>query len=72
MGKVKDWIIGMEEDATCMSLDEWIDKHSISNRSIYDRVRYGKKPPRIEGLLFPETESRKVFIPLMNFLHEEK
>ena len=72
MGKVKDWLIGMEEDATCMPLDEWIDKHSISNRGVYDRVRYGKKSPPIECLLFPETKSRKVLIPFMHFLNEEK
>jgi hypothetical protein len=72
MGTVKDWLIGMEEDAAYLPLDEWIDKHSISNRSVYDRVRHGKKSPPIECLLFPETKSRKVFIPFMHFLNEEK
>ena len=58
MGKVKDWIMGMEEDANCMSLYEWIDKHNISNRSVYDRARYEKNTLVIEGILFPETKER--------------
>ena len=38
MGKIKDGLIGMEEDATWMSREEWSDKHGTSNVDIYDRV----------------------------------
>mgnify|MGYP003152369146 FL=1 len=38
MGKLNDWLIGREEDATWMSREEWSDKHGTSNVDIYDRV----------------------------------
>ena len=38
MGKLNDWLIGREEDATWMSREEWSYKHGTSNVDIYDRV----------------------------------
>lgn len=38
MGKVKEWLMGMEEDAMTMDRDAWIEKHGESNVHIYDRV----------------------------------
>ena len=30
MGRVSDWLIEMEEDAFCMTRDEWTAKHGES------------------------------------------
>ena len=38
MGRVNDWLLGMEEDATCMTLDEWINKHGEWNKDVYEGV----------------------------------
>jgi len=38
MGKVKDWLMGMEEDAVWMSLDEFLDKHGRSNQDVYEAI----------------------------------
>ena len=39
MGKVKSWLMSMEEDATWMSRDGWAGKHGSSNLRIYDEVQ---------------------------------
>ena len=39
MGKVSDWLIGMEEDAAWMSRDSWAAKHGASNLRVYDEVQ---------------------------------
>ena len=56
MGRVKDWLMGMEEDATCMSLDEWISKHGEWNKTVYETVN-GEEDGRIFYDLF-EQENR--------------
>ena len=38
MGRVSDWIIGMEEDAAWMSKAVFVNVHGISNADIWDRV----------------------------------
>ena len=38
MGKVKDWLMGMEEDAVWMSRDEFLDKHGKSNQDVYEAI----------------------------------
>ena len=49
MGKVSDWLIGMEEDAAWMSRDSWAAKHGASNLRVYDEVQEdmtGQRSPR--------------------------
>ena len=41
MGRVKDWVIGMEEDASWMSRDSWAAKHGASNLTVYDEAQDG-------------------------------
>jgi hypothetical protein len=36
MGRVSDWILGMQEDAEWMSRDVFVRVHGISNVSVYD------------------------------------
>ena len=36
MGRVNDWVLGMEEDASWMSRDVFIRVHGISNVDVYD------------------------------------
>ena len=38
MGKVKDWLMYMEEDASWMSINEWLDKHGRSNEEVYETI----------------------------------
>ena len=47
MGKVKDWMIEMQEDAVDMSRDEWMEKHGESAVEIYNDVHRA-----IQGDLF--------------------
>jgi len=51
MGKVKNWLMGMEEDASYMSLDEWTDKHGEWNKMVYESVN-GEEEGRIFYDLF--------------------
>lgn len=39
MGRVKDWVIGMQEDAAWMSRDSWAAKHGAENLDLYDRTQ---------------------------------
>ena len=39
MGKVKAWLMDMEEDATHLSKDEWIRKHGQAREYIFDKVQ---------------------------------
>ena len=53
MGKVKDWLIGMQEDAMWMSRDSWAAKHGASNLRVYDEVQEemaGQRAPSPEML----------------------
>jgi|TARA_R110000851_G_C12645087_1_gene519503 hypothetical protein len=42
MGKVKDWMIEMQEDAADMSRDEWMTKHGETVVEVYDDFQNGK------------------------------
>ncbi len=39
MGRVNDWVIGMQEDAAWMSRDSWAAKHGAQNLDLYDRTQ---------------------------------
>ena len=39
MGKVKDWLIEMEEDASCMTREEWMTKHGETVVDVYDEFK---------------------------------
>ena len=39
MGRVKDWVIGMQEDATWMRRDSWAAEHGAHNLDVYDRTQ---------------------------------
>jgi len=39
MGKVSDWLIGMQEDAAWMSRDSWAAKNGAQNLRVYDEVQ---------------------------------
>ena len=39
MGRVKDWVIGMQEDAMWMSRDSWAAKNGAQNLQLYDAVQ---------------------------------
>tara|TARA_R100000988_G_scaffold94560_1_gene59366 strand:- start:279 stop:476 length:198 start_codon:yes stop_codon:yes gene_type:complete len=39
MGRVNDWVIGMQEDAAWMSRDSWAAKHGAENLDLYDRTQ---------------------------------
>ena len=41
MSKTGQWVLGMQEDATCMSRESWAAKHGSSNLSLYDEVQEG-------------------------------
>jgi len=47
MGKVKSWLMGMEEDATWMSRDSWAAEHGAMNLQVYDDVQ-GRMADSIE------------------------
>jgi hypothetical protein len=36
MGKMKDWIIRMEEDASLLTRSEWIKVHGAEHAVVYD------------------------------------
>ena len=39
MGKVSDWLIEMEEDASYMTRQEFIDKHGETVSEMYDELQ---------------------------------
>ena len=39
MGTVSDWLIEMEEDASYMTRQEFIDKHSEAVAEVYDEMQ---------------------------------
>ena len=41
MGKVKEWLMKLEEDAAEMTRDEFIAKHGEYQMDIWDRVNEG-------------------------------
>lgn len=42
MGRVKDWLIGMEEDAIDMTREEWITNYGVDYVKIYEEVNDAK------------------------------
>ena len=42
MGRVKDWLIGMEEDALEMTREEWISNYGADLIKIYEDVNNEK------------------------------
>ncbi len=38
MGRVKEWLMKLEEDAAEMTRDEFIDKHGEYQSDVWDRV----------------------------------
>ena len=48
MGKVKAWVMDMEEDAIDMTVEEWTDKHGESLIEVYYEARR-KYADLIEG-----------------------
>ena len=38
MGRVKDWLMDMEEDAYHLPYDAFIDKHGSDHKSIYESI----------------------------------
>lgn len=39
MGKVKSWLMDMEEDAADMSMEDFVQKHGKNQTDIWVRVR---------------------------------
>jgi hypothetical protein len=39
MGKVKAWLMDMEEDAMSMTREEWCDRHGESLIEVYNEAR---------------------------------
>jgi hypothetical protein len=39
MGKVKAWLMDMEEDAMSMTREEWCEKHGESLIEVYNEAR---------------------------------
>jgi len=39
MGRVNDWVLGMEEDASWMSKAVFINVHGITNADVWDKVQ---------------------------------
>ncbi len=39
MGKVKAWLMDMEEDAMGMSRDSWAARHGSHNLDVFDKAR---------------------------------
>ena len=42
MGRVNDWILGMEEDAAWMSRPVFIRAHGIRNVDVWDKIQNGE------------------------------
>ena len=39
MGRVKSWLMDMEEDAQYLSREDWIEKHGENQIDTYDEVQ---------------------------------
>ena len=52
MGRVSDWLIGMEEDAPYMSRKDFIKKHGASSTEVWKKARedYTEKELRLNQL----------------------
>jgi hypothetical protein len=54
MGKIKGWLMEMEEDALIMPLDEWINKHGEIQKHVYVSVNGESK--EVINLVLGESE----------------
>ena len=52
MGRVSDWLIGIEEDAPWMSRKDFIQKHGASSIEVWEEARedYTEKELRLNQL----------------------
>ena len=41
MGKIKAWLMDMEEDATILPRSEWVKKHGMDREYIFDKIGGG-------------------------------
>ncbi len=48
MGRVKDWLIEMEEDASDLSLSDWIAIHGVGHKEIWERINSDKDQFNLE------------------------
>jgi len=39
MGKIKEWLMYMEEDATILPRSEWVKKHGMDREYIFDKIQ---------------------------------
>lgn len=39
MGRVKDWLMEMEEDAQYLGREDWIEKHGETQLDVYNEVQ---------------------------------
>ena len=57
MGKIKDWVIQMEEDAAELTRDAWIKEHGEEHAVVYDHEQSEVDPDWSdfhEGSIFKE------------------
>jgi hypothetical protein len=50
MGRISDWLIGMEEDAPWMSRKDFIQKHGASSTKVWEEAREDRKELRLNKL----------------------
>ena len=52
MGRVKDWLMDMQDDAPYMSRKDWIEKHRASSIKVWEEARedYTEKELRLNQL----------------------
>ncbi|MBU1387755.1 MAG: hypothetical protein KKE62_06060 [Proteobacteria bacterium] len=61
MGRVKDWLMEMEEDAHVISKNKFIEKHGNSNEILWNQINSHRSPNSFEyyeaeeGLIIPES-----------------
>jgi|TARA_R100001594_G_scaffold59881_2_gene93882 hypothetical protein len=58
MGKVKAWVMSMEEDAEVLTAQEFVDKHGKMNLDIWSKVQWelGKSNIQEQYLAVCKTE----------------
>ena len=58
MGKIKAWVMGMEEDAEALTAQEFVEKHGKMNIDIWSKVQWdlGKDNIEEQYLAFCKTQ----------------
>ena len=59
MGRMKDWLIDMEDDATHMDRGSWEEKHGSSNVDIFHGIQMDMYEHEIENALQKMYECKK-------------